>query len=89
MTGSEEHLSEYFVAIQKVLHDIAAKLTDTHHLTCHNALAAARGKRLRIDDNTEEEENEDGHAPEEAAVFSEGGETGRKDSEEDDVFSSE
>ena len=45
MSGTEEHLSEYFLAIQKVLHDIATKLTNTHRRTCHN-IAAARGKKL-------------------------------------------
>ena len=41
--GREENWSDYFLAIQKVLHDIAAKLTNTHRLTCHNA-AEARGQ---------------------------------------------
>ena len=45
VSGTEEHLSEYFLAIQKVLHDIATKLTNTHRRTCHN-IAAARGKKL-------------------------------------------
>ena len=45
MSGTEEHLSEYFLAIQKVLHDIATKLTNTHRRTCHN-IAAAPGKKL-------------------------------------------
>ena len=43
--GREENWSDYFLAIQKVLHDIAAKLTNTHCLTCHNA-AEARGQTL-------------------------------------------
>ena len=34
VSGTEEHLSEYFLAIQKVLHDIATKLTNTHRRTC-------------------------------------------------------
>ena len=45
MSCSEENWSEYFLAIQKVLHDIAAKLTNTHRLTCHNA-AETRGQTL-------------------------------------------
>ena len=71
LSGTEEHLSEYFLAIQKVLHDIAAKLTHTHHLTFHNALAAGPAKRLRIEYDSEEEENEDRHDPEGDVISSE------------------
>ena len=66
MSGTEEHLSEYFLAIQKVLHDIATKLTNTHRRTCHN-IAAAPGKKLptttngslTADDNEKEDMNDE------------------------------
>ena len=87
VTGSEEHLSEYFLAIQKVLHDIAAKLTNTHHLICHKTVKG-QGKTY-LPPNPSRTADANGGKPKDGEVSSEGRESGGGDGEGGDVSSSE
>ena len=87
VSDSEEHLSEYFLAIQKVLHDIAAKLTNTHHLICHKTVKG-QGKTY-LPPNPSRTADANGGKPKDGEVSSEGRESGGGDGEGGDVSSSE